>query len=263
MASPMPVLPLVGSTSVAPALSTPRRSASSTMASAIRSFTLPPGLSDSILASTVAPPGFGTRFSRTSGVAPISSRTEPAVRGRAGAAALLVVMARSCPGRAGVGWRRSDVIHGAGGTAPLGGTPAQVLEGRTIDDRGHRALDLPPQLAEPGRVLGRGATPAAPRRVRIGGRALHRPQERADRDLVGRATEAVAARGAAPRVEEPAALELEQHLLEVSLRDRLPRRDVLDRLQVRAVVQGQIHHRLDGVLALGRDPHARPCSRSR
>src|SRR5512143_2792765 len=175
----MPVLPLVGSTSVAPGLSAPRRSASSTMASAIRSFTLPPGLSDSILASTVAPPGFGIRFSRTSGVAPISSSTEPAVRGRAGAAALLVVMARSCPGRAGVGCRRSDVVHGT-----------------------------------------RGAAPAAPRHVRIGRRALHRPQERADRDLVGGATEAVTARGAAPRVEKPAALELEQHLLQVSLRDR-------------------------------------------
>ena len=54
MASPMPVLPLVGSTIVAPGLSTPRRSASSTIATAIRSFTLPPGLRDSTLTSTRA-----------------------------------------------------------------------------------------------------------------------------------------------------------------------------------------------------------------
>ena len=40
----MPVLPLVGSTTVAPGLSTPRRSASSTIASAMRSLTLPPGI---------------------------------------------------------------------------------------------------------------------------------------------------------------------------------------------------------------------------
>ena len=75
--------------------------------------------------------------------------------------------------------------------------------------------------------------------------------------------EPVAARRPAPRVEEPGALELEQDLLEVALRDALASRDVLDGLEVLAVVQGEVHHRLDGVLPLRRDPHARPCSMSR
>src|ERR1700730_14296091 len=183
----MPVLPLVGSTSVAPAASTPRRSASSTIASAIRSLTLPPGFSDSILASTVAPPARGRRLSRTRGVAPISSRTEPASRGRAGAVAFLVVMGKSCGEARVSGEESSDVVHGAGRAAPLVGAPAQVLERGTIDHRGHRGVDLPPQLAEPGRVVGGRAAPTALGPVGRGGRSLDRPQERPHRDLVGRA----------------------------------------------------------------------------
>ena len=76
MASPMPVFPLVGSTTVEPGLSTPRRSASSIMPTAILSLTLPPGLSDSILASTTAPPALGSRLSLTSGVPPTASSTD-------------------------------------------------------------------------------------------------------------------------------------------------------------------------------------------
>src|SRR5207247_946892 len=60
MASPMPVLPLVGSTSVPPGFSAPPRSASSTMATAMRSLTLPPGFNDSTFAITV-------RFERATG----------------------------------------------------------------------------------------------------------------------------------------------------------------------------------------------------
>src|SRR6187397_1529669 len=48
----------------------------------MRSLTLPAGLRDSALASTVAPSGFGMRLSLTSGVPPISSRTDAATRGR-------------------------------------------------------------------------------------------------------------------------------------------------------------------------------------
>jgi hypothetical protein len=46
----MPVLPLVGSIIVAPGLSSPLLSASSIIANAMRSLTLPPGLADSNLA---------------------------------------------------------------------------------------------------------------------------------------------------------------------------------------------------------------------
>ena len=54
MASPTPVLPDVGSTIVPPGWRSPAGSAASTMASAGRSFTLPPALRNSHLASTVA-----------------------------------------------------------------------------------------------------------------------------------------------------------------------------------------------------------------
>ena len=52
MASPTPVLPLVGSTIVPPGRSSPDCSAASIIRSAIRSFTDPPGLRYSTLAST-------------------------------------------------------------------------------------------------------------------------------------------------------------------------------------------------------------------
>jgi hypothetical protein len=70
------VLPLVGSTIVEPGRRTPSFSAFSTMARAILSFTDPPGLSDSSLTSTSAPDFGTTRFSRTSGVPPMTSRTD-------------------------------------------------------------------------------------------------------------------------------------------------------------------------------------------
>ncbi len=54
LASPMPVLPLVGSMMVAPGLSSPFRSASSTMDSATRSFTLPAGFKYSSFAKITA-----------------------------------------------------------------------------------------------------------------------------------------------------------------------------------------------------------------
>ena len=50
----MPVLPEVGSTIVPPGCSAPDFSAASTIRSAMRSFTEPPGLKYSTLASTVA-----------------------------------------------------------------------------------------------------------------------------------------------------------------------------------------------------------------
>jgi hypothetical protein len=60
---------------VPPGRSWPDFSASSTMRSAMRSFTLPPGLKYSTLASTVAWMPALTLRSRTRGVFPISSTT--------------------------------------------------------------------------------------------------------------------------------------------------------------------------------------------
>src|SRR5258708_7142972 len=65
----MPVLPLVGSTRVAPGARAPRRSASSTRATPTRSLTLPQGLRDSIFTSTRAPP-VSRRLNSTIGVRP-------------------------------------------------------------------------------------------------------------------------------------------------------------------------------------------------
>src|SRR5579859_2351437 len=79
MARPTPVLPEVGSLIVPPGRSTTDASAASTMRSAIRSFTEPPGLKYSTLASTPGPPApscWVTRRSLTSGVFPTSSIRE-------------------------------------------------------------------------------------------------------------------------------------------------------------------------------------------
>src|SRR6266508_4856357 len=76
MASPAPVLPLVGSTIVPPGASCPAASARSTMASPIRSFTDPPGLRYSTLARTAGASPRLTRARRTSGVPPMVSRIE-------------------------------------------------------------------------------------------------------------------------------------------------------------------------------------------
>ena len=70
MASPTPVLPLVGSTMVPPGFSAPLSSAASIMRRAMRSFTEPPGLKYSTLARTVALMPLVTLLSLTSGVLP-------------------------------------------------------------------------------------------------------------------------------------------------------------------------------------------------
>src|SRR5688572_487779 len=70
MASAMPVLPLVASISVSPGLTSPRRSAPSTIESAGRSFTEPAGLLPSSFARRVLEVLPGMRCRRTSGVLP-------------------------------------------------------------------------------------------------------------------------------------------------------------------------------------------------
>src|SRR5262249_50848707 len=126
----------------------PRRSASSTIASAIRSFTLPAGLSDSILPRIVAPPGWGTRLSRTIGVAPTRSSTDAAMRGRPLCPARSPVMARNPIGNRESRPRKkaggSDVVHRPRGAAPLLRATAQVLDRHSIDDGGHGLIDLAP-----------------------------------------------------------------------------------------------------------------------
>ena len=75
MARPAPVFPAVASMIVPPGRNTPRRSASSIMRSATRSFTLPPGLRNSTLASNVTGAPSVTLDSRINGVRPMTSRT--------------------------------------------------------------------------------------------------------------------------------------------------------------------------------------------
>ncbi len=81
MASPTPVLPLVGSTIVPPGRSRPSRSAATIISSAGRSLDEPPGLPVSIfIASTLGICSSSLiRFIRTRGVLPIRSITESAI----------------------------------------------------------------------------------------------------------------------------------------------------------------------------------------
>ena len=75
----MPVLPAVPSTIVPPGRSSPRASASSTMNSAARSFTLAPGLANSHLPKMSHPVASLGPFSRTSGVLPMRASVSGAV----------------------------------------------------------------------------------------------------------------------------------------------------------------------------------------
>ena len=77
-ASPMPVLPLVGSTMTEPLLRTPRRSASSIISFATRSFTEPAGFIPSSFARirAFAPIFSPKRDSSNRGVRPTNSATD-------------------------------------------------------------------------------------------------------------------------------------------------------------------------------------------
>src|SRR5207244_6880479 len=90
--------------------------------------------------------------------------------------------------------------------------------------------------------------------------ALHGAQHVPHRRLVGRTAQAIASRRATAGLEKSRALELEQHLLEISLGDPLARGDLLDRLKPFPVVQRQVQQGLDGVFSFRGDPHAPPCS---
>src|SRR5213594_1345856 len=234
MASPMPVLPLVGSTSVPPGFSAPPRSASSTMATAMRSLTLPPGFNDSTFAITVAPPGCGRRLRRTMGVCPMSSRTLAAIGGRPTAGA------------------SSDVVHRTGGALALAHAFSQLAEREPVDHARHGLGDLVPQLHQ---VLTITAAPAITSGFERATGALDGTKDGAHGDRFRRTGQMVTPGGPPFRGEQSPALEREQHLFQIALRDGLPRRDLLDGNEATSVVQGQVEHRLDRVLALGRDPH--------
>src|SRR6185369_11344017 len=114
------------------------------MATAMRSFTLPPGLSDSSLPSTVAPPGRGMWFSRTNGVAPISSSTEPTTRGRVNRPIVLSIIVLFLS-ETSVPWQKKlDVIHGPCDAAPLLRPLPQILERDAIHHARYRLVDLAP-----------------------------------------------------------------------------------------------------------------------
>src|SRR4029453_18128119 len=208
MASPIPVLPLVGSTTVAPGRSAPRRSASSIMATAMRSFTLPPGLSDSSLPSTVAPPGRGMWFSPPSGVAPIRSSTEPATRGRLNRPVVVFSIIVLSLSETLVPWqKKSNVIHRPRDAAPLLRPLPQILERDAVHHARHRPVDLAPELGQIGHRVTRDppppptnrlapAHPPRPPRHRSNPvpRAFPPPEPTPPRPLVGGAGEAVAAR---------------------------------------------------------------------
>src|SRR5215813_3948720 len=228
MASPIPVLPLVGSTIVPPGLSAPVRSASSIIASAMRSFTLPPGLRDSTLATTAAPPGLGSLRRRTRGVPPMSSSTES-----------WIVMGLS------IKCGTSDVVHRPRAAPPLARLRHQFAERHPIDHLRDGLGNLEPELREVGGGVGlkRRASP------------LHRAQDRPDRDVARIPRQMVPAGGAALGNEEPGALERQEYLLEIALRNRLPLGDLLDGNQSALALQREIEHRLDRVLAFGGDSH--------
>src|SRR3990172_1563554 len=73
----MPVLPAVPSTMSPPLRSTPRRSASRTIARAARSFTEPPGFMNSALPRMVQPVVSEALGSRMRGVLPMAAETSP------------------------------------------------------------------------------------------------------------------------------------------------------------------------------------------
>src|SRR5437879_7515488 len=208
MASPMPVLPLVGSTSVPP------RSASSTMATAMRSLTLPPGFNDSTFAITVAPPGCGRRLRRTMGVCPMSSRRVAAIGGRPTAGA------------------SSDVVHRTGGALALAHAFGQLAEREPVDHARHGLGDLVPQLHQ---VLTITAAPAITSGFERATGALDGTQDGHHGARCRRQGQLVAPGSPPFRGEQPRALEREQHLFQVALGDGLPPRRLLDGAEATSV----------------------------
>src|SRR5581483_1761895 len=231
MARPMPVLPLVGSTRVSPGLMVPRRSASSTMASAMRSLTEPPGLSDSILATTSAAPSGTTWLSRTIGVPPITSRTLFAMP-----CCLLI----------------SDDVTAAGLTDTTVAR-GQVRDRYALQHPDHGLLHVLPHAAL-GAAAGTRASAALAEAIDRHDRAFQRLNDLADANVIGLADEDMAALRAADAADEAGAPQGSQELLQVRLRDILPRGDLaaLSRARLVAMVH-QLNECANAVVAFGGD----------
>src|SRR4051794_35739185 len=132
MARPMPVLPEVGSTIVAPSLSRPRCSASSIIARAMRSLTLPAGLCDSSLATISAAPSGTRRRRATIGVLPTSSRALEAMPGCRCCCAVIMVAPLN------------GVSRGRPGAFALGEVGNRIA----VEDADRGFLDLAPDGAQ-------------------------------------------------------------------------------------------------------------------
>src|SRR5204862_3555272 len=101
-----------------------------------------------------------------------------------------------------------DVIHRPRAAATLPRPRDQFTEGDAIHHLRHRLRDLQPEVRE----VDGGA------RLEGGARALDGAQHGADRDVLGIASEMIAARRAALGGQEPGAFERQEHLFEVALR---------------------------------------------
>src|SRR5258705_2131631 len=181
-AMPIPVLPLVGSISVSPGWMRPFSCASSTMRLPMRSFTEPPALRYSHLASSSQPVSGPMLRNRTMGVEPMASRMEsrilgtrsPGRRGWLGAG----------PGHSRVRRRRDDARRRAG----------SFREGRAGPRARRAALRLAPR-APRGRV-------GVPSRARISTGATGTSRSRPTR-CPGTAGRGDAGRSSAPRADDP------------------------------------------------------------
>src|SRR5512144_1196742 len=118
MARPMPVLPLVASTTVCPGLSSPFFSASSMTPRASRSFTEPSGLNASILTYRFTPGG-ARRLILTTGVLPTVSRMLP-----------------NFAMRAPLGTKQESAVIPRCGRLPLAGDEIRVREALGVVEHG-------------------------------------------------------------------------------------------------------------------------------
>ena len=153
IASPMPVLPDVASTTVCPGSIRPCASAHSIMPSASLSFTDPIGLNCSHLTNTFTPGG-AMRFSLTMGVAPTVPRMEPC--SSAGARALTAEAAAATLADI---WKKCEPYYLTGRGSRRSSGSAGGLHGSEVEKLLNQGMTgLPPSLAKKS-VIGQLARP--------------------------------------------------------------------------------------------------------